>query len=419
MGASIWRRPASMKIVQGRPSQIGGQKSNFSASTRFSRRQLRNVDVERPVTRRQLVGLTTFSDLVQQLRERVQRDAVAAELLCHDRPLQDGGRGATAYAEAVGVYLAFLVGQIANHSSMICGWNNVNTQMRSVFSRQAIPMVWDFAESNPLCGSSGSYSNLLARQVKGFVTLGNDDLRGEAAQIDVNHQAVSVNKVVSTDPPYYDNIGYADLSDFFYVWLRRTVQSIFPYLFATLEVPKAEELVATPYRHGGRKNAEAFFLDGMTRAMHRLAEQAHPAFPVTIYYAFKQSEGDGENGTARTGWETFLYAVILAGFSICGTWPIRTEKPGRVRETGSNALASSILLVCRARLMNASTATRRDFLTILRSELPRALRLLQAGNIAPVDLAQAAIGPGMAVFTRYAKVLDAKVSLSLSAMRWR
>ena len=358
-------------------------------------------------TRRQLVGLTTFSDLVQQVRDRVQRDAVAASFTDNDKPLKDGGTGATAYAEAVEVYLAFLVDQIANHSSMVCGWNNVNTQMRSVFSRQAIPMVWDFAESNPLCDSSGSYSNLLERQVKGFVALGNYP-RGEAVQVDVNQQVISTNKVVSTDPPYYDNIGYADLSDFFYVWLRRTIQPIFPYIFATLEVPKAGELVATPYRHGGKENAEAFFLEGMTQAMRRLADQAHPAFPVTIYYAFKQSESDGEKGTISTGWETFLYAVISAGFGVSGTWPVRTEKPGRVRETGSNALASSIVLVCHTRLMGAPTATRREFLTTLRSELPRALRLLQAGNIAPVDLAQAAIGPGMAVFTRYGKVLDAE-----------
>ena len=335
-------------------------------------------------TRRQLVGLTTFSDLVQQVRDRVQRDAVAAGITDNIKPLKDGGTGVTAYAEAVEVYLAFLVGQIANHSSMLCGWNNVNTQMRSVFSRQAIPMVWDFAESNPLCDSSGSYSNLLDRQVKGFVALGNYS-QGEAVQVDVNQQAISTNKIVSTDPPYYDNIGYADLSDFFYVWLRRTIQPIFPYIFATLEVPKAEELVATPHRHGGKENAEAFFLEGMTQAMRRLADQAHPAFPVTIYYAFKQSESDGEKGIISTGWETFLYAVISAGFGVSGTWPVRTEKPGRVRETGSNALASSIVLVCHTRLMGAPTATRREFLTTLRSELPRALRLLQAGNIAPVE----------------------------------
>jgi putative DNA methylase len=214
--------------------------------------------------------------------------------------------------------------------------------------------------------------------------------------------------VLSTDPPYYDNIGYADLSDFFYVWLRRTVQKIYPDLFATLEVPKTEELVATPYRHGGKEKAEAFFLDGMTQAMHRLAEQSHPAFPITIYYAFKQSEDESDGGNASTGWETFLGAVISAGFAITGTWPLRTEGAGRILANGTNALASSIVLVCRPRNSDAPTAIRREFITALKDELSKAVHHLQAGNIAPVDLAQAAIGPGMGVYTRYEKVLDAE-----------
>jgi putative DNA methylase len=218
---------------------------------------------------------------------------------------------------------------------------------------------------------------------------------------------VTYDKLVSTDPPYYDNVGYADLSDFFYVWLRRSLRGIFPDLFATVAVPKSEELVATPYRHGGKEKAEAFFLDGMTQAMHRLAEQAHPAFPVTIYYAFKQAESDGDAGTSSTGWETFLDAVIRAGFATTGTWPMRTEREARSRGIGSNALASSILLVCHKRSADAPVATRREFVTALKAELPQALAHLQAGNIAPVDLAQAAIGPGMGVYTRYAKVLDA------------
>jgi putative DNA methylase len=356
---------------------------------------------------RQLVALTTFSDLVGEAMARVKRDALAAGLPDDGQPLRDGGTGATAYAEAVGVYLAFLVNQVANHSSSVCGWNNANTQMRSVFARQAIPMVWDFAESNPFCESSGSYSNLFERQVKGFEALGLG-ATGAGHQADVNQQSLSADKLVSTDPPYYDNIGYADLSDFFYVWLRRSLRPVFPDLFATLAVPKAEELVATPYRHGGKEAAERFFLDGMTQAMHRLAEQAHPAFPVTIYYAFKQSETETAEGTSSTGWETFLDAVIRSGFAIAGTWPIRTEKQGRVIGNDTNALASSIILVCRPRPANAPTATRREFVAALKAELPQALAHLQAGNIAPVDLAQAAIGPGMAVYTRYAKVLDAE-----------
>jgi putative DNA methylase len=221
-------------------------------------------------------------------------------------------------------------------------------------------------------------------------------------------QEWSKNKVVSTDPPYYDNIPYADLSDYFYVWLRRSLSPVFPELFSTLAVPKSDELVAFAYRHKDKLGAETFFLDGMTQAMHRLAEQAHPGFPVTIYYAFKQSESDGAEGTTNTGWDTFLAAVIEAGFAISGTWPMRTELSNRMRSTNSNALASSIVLVCRKRASTAPTATRREFVAALKAELPQALAHLQKGNIAPVDLAQAAIGPGMAVYTRYAKVLDAE-----------
>jgi putative DNA methylase len=245
---------------------------------------------------------------------------------------------------------------------------------------------------------------------------------GLAAQEDATTQHLTRDKVVSTDPPYYDNIGYADLSDFFYVWLRRSLRPVFPDLFTTLAVPKAEELVATPYRHGSKEKAETFFLDGMTQAMHRLAEQAHPAFPVTIYYAFKQAEtlgtrasgpqdADGTSahpGTASTGWETFLDAVILAGFAVSGTWPMRTELGNRMIGSGTNALASSIILVCRPRAADAPTATRRELVAALKAELPEALVHLQRGNIAPVDLAQAAIGPGMAVYTRYSQVLDAE-----------
>ena len=358
-------------------------------------------------TPRQLVMLTTFSDLVQEIRELVKCEAFKAALPNDDKALHDGGAGATAYADAIGVYLAFLVNQVANHSSSVCGWNSANAQMRAVFARQAIPMVWDYAESNPFCDSSGSFNNLYERQVKGFEALGNG-APGIANQADANRQDMSLHKVVSTDPPYYDNIGYADLSDFFYVWLRRSLRLVFPDLFATLAVPKAEELIASPYRHGSKEKAETFFLDGMTQAMHRLAEQAHPAFPVTIYYAFKQAEGDGADGTTNTGWDTFLAAVIKAGFAISGTWPIRTEKQGRVIGNDTNALASSIVLVCDQRPANASIATRREFVAVLKSELPQALAHLQRGNIAPVDLAQAAIGPGMAAFTRYTKVLDAE-----------
>ena len=228
---------------------------------------------------------------------------------------------------------------------------------------------------------------------------------GTSNQIDAQTQFVACDKVTSTDPPYYDNVGYADLSDFFYAWLRRTLKAVFPQLFGTLAVPKSDELVATPYRHGSKHAAEDFFLQGMTRALRRLAAQVHPGFPVTVYYAFKQSETKRGTGTASTGWETFLDAVISSGLAITGTWPMRTELPNRMIGRGTNALASSIVLVCRRRPADAPLATRREFLTALRRELPNALQPLQAANIAPVDLAQAAIGPGMAVYTRHGKVL--------------
>ena len=362
-------------------------------------------------TPRQLVALTTFSDLVQEARERVKHDALAAGLSDDKKPVRDNGTGATAYAEAVGLYLAFALSKQADLGNSLCRWEPVAQCPRQLFGRQAIPMIWDFAEGNPLGDSSGAWVVFVDGIAKAFAktfAFVTSKAVGFANQADAGRQEVSNAKVVSTDPPYYDNIGYADLSDFFYVWLRRTLKSVFPELFDTLAVPKAEELVATPYRHGSKKKAETFFLEGMTLAMHRLAEQGHPAFPVTIYYAFKQSESNSVDGIASTGWETFLDAVIRAGFATTGTWPMRTENDSRMVGQGTNALASSIVLVCRPRIANAPVATRREFLTALKAELPVALAHLQRGNIAPVDLAQAAIGPGMAVYTRYAKVLDAE-----------
>ena len=325
-----------------------------------------------------------------------------------EMPLRDGGAGATAYAEAVGVYLAFAVDRIAMTGNSLVRWNAVGQKAQHCFGRQALPMLWDFAEPNFLASATGS--------VGAAVFYSSDPLnwfeshiQGSVHQEDAVSQKRSHSKLVSTDPPYYDNVGYADLSDFFYVWLRRSLKSSFPDLFATLAVPKVEELVATPYRHGTKVQAEKFFLNGMTEAMKRIAEKSHSAFPATIYYAFKQSEiKDTFMATVSTGWESFLEALIGAGLSISGTWPIRTEM--RTRQVGmdTNALASSIVLVCRKRHADAPLATRREFVAALRDELPGALAHLQSGNIAPVDLAQAAIGPGMAAYTRYARILDAE-----------
>ena len=374
-------------------------------------------------TPRQLVALTTFSDLVTEAIARVKQD-VLGTLVSRplkesadgtqafpgdDLPLRDGGAGATAYAEAVSIYLAFTISKLADRGSTICTWFTERDSTRNTFARQSIPMTWDYAELNTLLDGTGSFLGALewtAESIEGTARTHASSL-GASSMADAIRQASSADRVVSTDPPYYDNISYASLSDFFYVWLRRSLRSTFPDLFATLAVPKGEELVATPHRHGGKGEAETFFLDGMTRAIQRLAEQTHPGFPVTIYYAFKQSERKGDTGVTSTGWETFLDAVIRSGFAITGTWPMRTELGNRMIGIGANALASSIVLVCRRRSPDTPPTSRRDFLAALRSELPTALADLQKSNIAPVDFAQAAIGPGMAVFTRYAQVLEA------------
>ena len=360
-------------------------------------------------TPRQLLALTTFSDLIDAARTKIAADYRAAHPASadDDTPLAAGGNGAQAYADAVAVYLALGVGRSANYWSSLTPWGG--DFIVQTFGRQAIPMVWDYAEGNPFSDSTGNWLGALEWifKVLNFSIPANNS--GLVTQADAQNQSLSQDKIISTDPPYYDNIGYADLSDFFYVWLRRSLRPLYPQLFAAMAVPKAEELVATPYRYGGKEAAERFFLDGMTAAMHRLAVQAHPAFPVTIYYAFKQSE-TRDDATASTGWETFLQAVISAGFAITGTWPMRTENASRMIGQGTNALASSVVLVCRPRAVDAPTASRRDFLRELKATLPEALEAMigssGASPVAPVDLAQAAIGPGMEVFSRYAQVLE-------------
>lgn len=359
-------------------------------------------------TDRQLVALATLSGLVEEAHAEVKRDALRAGLSDDETPLESGGCGAAAYADALAVYLSFVVSRVVHHSSTLCSWLIKDAAIRQVFSKQAFQMTWDFAEANVFGSSSAEWTkccHVVADAIEMLPSMASGSARMADAAAPTSAES---GLVISTDPPYYDNVPYADLSDFFYVWLRRALKPVLPHLFTTVAVPKNEELVAFAYRHGGKDGAEEFFLEGMTRAMKRLAMQSHPAFPVTIYYAFKQSESDDDEGTASTGWDTFLAAVIAAGFGISGTWPMRTEGDNRQRGVGSNALASSIIIVCRATAGAAPTATRREFLTALKAELPLALANLQRGNIAPVDLAQAAIGPGMAVYTRYAQVLDAE-----------
>ena len=356
-------------------------------------------------TNRQLVALNTFSDLVHQARQQIEADGLAAGMSPDSTLLRDSGTGAKAYAEAASVYLGFAVNKLADYSSSIASWHTSREGVSHTFTRQAIPMLWDYAEANPFSSSSGNWigmNNWICKTVANFTPF--------AKGIEVQHDAQTViypqNTVISTDPPYYDNIGYADLSDFFFCWMRRTTKIVFPDLFNVLATPKAEELVVTPVRHGGPETAQDFFLNGMRQVMKSMVQQSSEDIPAAIYYAFKQTE-IAQEGISSTGWATFLQAVIEAGYSVVGTWPMRTELANRMRGIGSNALANSVVLVCRKKEATAETITRAEFIRALKRELPPAIAQLQAANIAPTDMPQSAIGPGMAVFSGYKAVLEA------------
>jgi putative DNA methylase len=361
-------------------------------------------------TQRQLTTLTTLTDLVKAAREKAKSDAIKNGMHDDGIGLENGGREATAYADAISIYLALAVSKMSDAQSSLCRWKSSMDQSIATFGRQALPMVWDFSEANAFGEMAGDFSvslNNMMRVLDRGLAVG----IGHVSQADAQTQNVSSGKVISTDPPYYDNIAYADLSDYFYVWLRKSLREVFPTLFSTVAVPKSEELVASSHRHGSKESAENFFLTGMTSAMNRLASQAHPAFPTTIYYAFKQSDTT-DVGTGNTGWETFLEAVLQAGFAITGTWPMRTELSNRMIGSGTNALASSIVLVCRKRDDSAPTVSRREFVRELKEGLAEAVDTMIGGSegvspVAPVDLAQAVIGPGMAIFSKYSGVLEA------------
>jgi putative DNA methylase len=356
-------------------------------------------------TNRQLTALTTFSDLMGDARERVLRDALAAGLPEGSR-LEQGGTDAAAYADAVATYLGLVMSRLTDYSSSITTWAS-NPQMeilRNVFARQAIPMAWDFAEGNPFAGSSGGL-DIMLRAVTRAIEQVPGSGKGEANQADAASAIHQDHQLVSTDPPYYDNIGYSDLSDFFYVWLRRSLRAIHPGLLSTMLVPKTDELVANPYRHDGAEGARLFFESGFTTVFARARESALGNYPITVYYAFKQAELEAD-GLASTGWETILSGIVSSGWTVTGTWPVRSERSGRMISIGTNALASSVVLVLRPRPEDAPIIDRMGFLAELRASLPESLQNLQKGNIAPVDLAQAAIGPGMAIFSKYSEVVE-------------
>ena len=358
-------------------------------------------------TNRQLVALTTLSDLVSEARNKVFEDAKAAGLSLGER-LEDGGVGAEAYVDAVATYLALAVSRMADYSSSLCSWNNARDTIRNVFARQAIPMVWDYVESNIFSSSSGNFLGQVEWGAKAIVKVSATRL-SEVKQVSALSREYS-QLAISTDPPYYDNIGYSDLSDFFYIWLRRSLIGIQPLIVGTMLSPKAEELVANPYRHDGKKGAEKFFVNGFNSVFHRIRENnVNAEVPMTVYYAYKQQDS-GKEGTSSTGWHTLLDGLIHAGWEVTATWPMRSERNGRMLSISTNALASSIVLACRPRPESAPTVMRRSFTSALKSELPGALRTLMQGAIAPVDLAQAAIGPGISVFSRYARVREANGS---------
>lgn len=362
-------------------------------------------------TSRQTVALTTFSDLVSLARQKVQEDA-------RDAVLTDDARmdsaGIPAYADAIATYLALSLSKAADLASNLCHWqsNSSHLKIAPAFMRPALSMSWDYAEGNPFSDSSGNFHRqheLVAEVLDAWG--GRND--AEVCNADATKFSTVRPILISTDPPYYDNIAYSVLSDYFYVWLRGMLGEVYPDLFRTLLTPKSSELVADSYRQGNREEASRFFESGLKAAFSRMRLAQHPDYPLTVYYAYKQSEsdeepsGDGVAGIASTGWETMLAGLLQAGFQITGTWPMRTERSARPRQQDSNALASSIVLVCRPRSSSAGEVTRRELISAMRDELPGALRHLQHGNIAPVDLAQAAIGPGMAVFSRYRTVLEA------------
>lgn len=357
-------------------------------------------------TQRQLLALSTFSDVLTSVREVIVEDARVSGLPEDSRRFRDGGTGPVAYADAITTYLAFVVDRSADYWSSICSWNAPNQQVRETFARQAIPMTWDYVEVNPFSGKMGSWLSMLQTECRAIPTLQTGG-HGSTAQRDARARIKEVGKcLLSTDPPYYDNISYSDLSDFFYVWLRHNLSDVWPDEFATLLTPKAEELIANRHRAGSIEAANEHFEHGIEEVFRVAAANADPRFPASIFYAFKATESTTD-GITSTGWETFLNGLLQAGYAITATWPIRTELANRMIASGTNALASSIVLACRPREVTAPLATRGEFIAALKRELAPAVRVLQQENIAPVDLAQSAMGPGISIYSRFARIVEA------------
>lgn len=375
-------------------------------------------------TSRQLVALATFTDLVIEARQQALLDSIAAGLPDDDSPLHSGGAGATAYADAIATYLAFGISRAADYGSSISTWLTDDNAIRGTFGRQALPMTWDFCEGNYFGDSSVALSTIY-RTIPDVIAHQQSQGIASISIVDAAKNGFPIRPcIINTDPPYYDNIGYADLSDFFYVWLKRSLATIWPEEFRRLTTPKMEELVAKPYRYGGKSEAEAFFMQGMSDALNAMRNAASDNEPLAIYYAFKQSE-IAEDGVTSAGWATFLQAIVDAGLVVDGTWPLRTESAGRLIGRGANALASSIVLICRKRSSEAPTITRAEFVRLLKKSMPEAIDDIRKAGVGPVDMQQSVIGPGMGVFSRHAKVLEdddsampVKTALSLINRVW-
>lgn len=346
-------------------------------------------------TDRQATALTTFVDVAKELKAQIIKDLASHDDMRSVDP--------SAYTNAIRVYLSCAIDRCADAWSTIATWATSGF-IRFTFARQAIAMTWDFAECNVFSSSTGNFGGAVDWVVKALSELPAAGT-GSVKQADARFAALPNSSCLSTDPPYYDNIGYADLSDYFYVWLKRSVGDIYPEVFSTITVPKSDELVAMPHRHKNRRAAEDYFLNGMSEAFANISRQLDHDLPATVYYAFKQSEVS-EEGLTSSGWATFLEAVISSGLSVVGTWPARTERAGRTISVGTNALATSVVLVCRKKEASAEVVTRAEFIRALKRELPPAITELQAANIAPADMPQSAIGPGMGVFSRYKAVLE-------------
>jgi putative DNA methylase len=351
-------------------------------------------------TDRQLLGLSTLQTIIKEKTEQLVNEGKNSE-----------------YVMAIRSLLMMAVDRMVDFNNSLCRWNNGNEKIMNLYGRQAIPMVWDYGEANLLGSTVGAWKTCyeyVADCVQVILTTTSSKQKAKqfnASKYDFSEKSF----LVSTDPPYYDNIGYSDLSDFFYVWLRLGLKDVYPDLLSTVLVPKMEELVASDFRYGSKEAAKDHFEGGFKDAFGDLKKGMDPRFPLTVYYAFKQDEDEDNNDSEdenssginlTTGWETLLESLVSTGFQIMATWPIKASQKWRMVAMGTNSLTSYIVLACRPRPENAPSITRREYLQILKRELPNAIAVLQKSNLAPVDMAQATIGPGMGIYSRYDKIME-------------